>query len=313
MREGGAGLAGGVDRDLVERGRDPLVGVVDVDVLGGDLADPAGRASAVEPDPEVEAVAAALGAEHVVVAHGLVRGHPDVHLVLVGLTGLQRARQPDDVAGPVTRQFLGPEQRAAAGHVGLEAESALTRFPGRVEDDRDLGQVVPGGDDAPALERLRGVAVEHEHGAEVIDVPAVVVGVGKAAAALELGRDLLGEQPLRLVDPALGGPVTAGELGVGQPPLPLRVGGHPAGVLVQRQGRENRRPHLVGQPSGQRAELPAELIVGRARVAAGQLEQHRADLLGHVAGERAVLAERLKLRRNLRQAGPTARPRGRCH
>ena len=58
--EGGAGLAGGVDRDAVERGRDPLVGVVDVDVLGGYLTDPTGRVAAVEPDPEVEPVAAAL-------------------------------------------------------------------------------------------------------------------------------------------------------------------------------------------------------------------------------------------------------------
>jgi len=114
------------------------------------------------------------------------------------------------------------------------------------------------------------------------------------------------EQPLGLVDPALGGPVAPGEPGVGQPPLPLGVGGHPAGVLVQRQGGEDRGPHLVGQPPGERADLPAELLVRLARVAAGQLEQHRAHLLGHVAAERAVLAERLKLRCDLRQARQAA-------
>ena len=74
---------------------------------------------------------------------------------------------------------------------------------------------MPGGDDAPLLDRLGGVAVEHEHGAEVVDVPAVVGRVRLAAAALELGRDLLGEQALRFLDPALGGPVAPVELGVG--------------------------------------------------------------------------------------------------
>src|SRR3984957_1832099 len=140
--EGGAGLAGGVDLDLLEGGRDSLVGVVDVHVLAGDLTDPARRAAAVEADPEGEAVAAAVGAEDVVVAHRLVRGHPDVHLVLVRLVRLQGGRGPDDVAGPGPGELLGPQQRAAAGDVGLQAESALTRFPGRVEHEGDLGQVV---------------------------------------------------------------------------------------------------------------------------------------------------------------------------
>ena len=228
-------------------------------------------------------------------------------------SGCRGLREPDDVAGPVPRQLLGPEQGAAAGDVGLEAEPALTRFPGRVEHEGDLGQLVPGGDDAAVLDRLGGVAVEHEHGAEVVDVPAVVVGVGLATAALELGRDLLGEQPLRFLDPALGGPVPPAEPGVGQPPLAHGVGGHAAGLLVQRQRGEDRGAHLLGQPPREGPKLTAELLVRLAGVAAGQLEQDRADLPGYVTAERAVLAERLNLRCNLSQARQIAPSGGRCH
>ena len=56
-----------------------------------------------------------------------------------------------------------------------------------------------------------------------------------------------------------------------------------------------------------------ELLVGRARVAAGQFKQHRPQLLGYVTTERPVLAERLNLRCNLRQARQTAPLGGRCH
>ena len=75
---------------------------------------------------------------------------------------------------------------------------------------------------------------------------------------------------------------------------------------------------MTDSPVGQTAsELLAVPVITDSdvldRVAACQLEQHRPDLRGHVAAERAVFSERLNLRCNLRQARQTAPLGEGCH
>jgi urease subunit alpha len=136
------GLAGVVDGDQLVGGGRAVVGVVGVHVLALDAPHPGRDPAAVEPDPQVEGVAAALGPEHVVVAHGPAGQHLDLHLVHVGLPGPQRAREPDHVLGPGPRQLLDEVELAAADHLQLQRQPGLPRVDGDVERDGQLREPV---------------------------------------------------------------------------------------------------------------------------------------------------------------------------
>jgi hypothetical protein len=161
------------------------------------------------------------------------------------------------------------------------------------------------------LDRLRGLAVEHEHRAEPLDVPLIglVHGQAPAAPSRELRGDLLGEQVLRLVDAPLGGPRPPVDL-PGEPFLALLVGPHVPGRRVQREGGEYRQPQVVWQRFREFPERGRELAARARRVAARrrtrgagdghgpgrQLEQQRPDPPGDIPAQAAPLAQRLDLR-----------------